>query len=463
MFPLGTLHTTPHSGQQPQTVEVIDPGLHNFGAGPDFFNAKVRVGGQLWVGNVEIHLRSSDWYRHHHEDDPAYNNVILHVVGMKDCEVTAPTPLGRPDRGEETTGHNEETTGHNEELTGGDFGKEGSRILPTLELPVPPEVEANYRELLAEEAYPPCYRVIPQLPKLVVHSWMSALTVERLETKTERIMGWLERTTNDWEQTFFIILARAFGFGTNADTFERWAAGINPQHICKHRDHLEQVEAFFLGTAGLIDPPPALPVREGADTATVANTAAATAGSTSGQPTPFPRREGLGIEREWRFLQAKFRLTPLPRSAWKMGRLRPQNFPQVRLRQLAELYHSRRLDFSRVRSAQNVDDLRALLQARTPEYALSDASIDLLIVNAVAPILFAYGRTHHNETMTERAFALLESIKPERNFITRSWAKAGITSQHAADSQALIELRTRYCDRKDCLRCRFGAAYLKKA
>lgn len=398
MFPLGTLHTTPPSGEEPLEVEVIDPGLHNFGAGPDFFNAKVRIGGQLWVGNVEIHLRSTDWFRHHHETDAAYSNVILHVVGQKDCEVTAP--------GSET-------------------------IIPTLELQVPPEVEANYRELLAEEAYPPCYRVIPQLSKLVVHSWMSALTVERLETKTERIDRWLKHTTNDWEQTFFIVLARAFGFGNNADTFERWAATINPQHICKHRDNLEQVEAFFLGTAGLL------------------------------REEVGGKREEVG-EREWRFLQAKFGLAPLPRSAWKMGRLRPQNFPQVRLRQLAELYHSRRLNFSRVRSAANIDELRSLLTAKTEDYTLSQASVDLLIINAVAPILFAYGRHRGDEALTERAFSLLESIKPESNFITRSWAKAGITSQHAADSQALIELRTRYCDRKDCLRCRFGAAYLKK-
>lgn len=333
--------------------------------------------------------------------------MILHVVGLKDCDVEL-APSGEADGG-------------------------AGRVLPVLELPVPEEVEANYRELLAEEAYPPCYRVIPQLSKLVVHSWMSALTVERLETKTERINGWLERTTGDWEQTFFIVLARAFGFGTNADAFERWAAAINPQHICKHRDHLEQVEAFFLGTAGLLD-----------------ESAAAQS-----------EKEAL-LWREWKFLKAKFGLESLPRSAWKMGRLRPQNFPQVRLRQLAELYHSRRLDFSRVRSALTLNDFYALLTAKTEDYTLSPSSVDLLVVNAVAPILFAYGRSHDDEALTERAFSLLESIKPEHNYITRSWAKAGISSQHAADSQALIELRTRYCDRKDCLRCRFGAAYLKR-
>lgn len=422
MFPLGELHTTPTAGEEPATVEVIDPGLHNFGAGPDFFNAKIRIGRQLWVGNVEIHLRASDWYRHHHETDPAYNNVVLHVVQMKDCEVET----------------------------------EDGQTLPTLELPIPAEVEANWRELMAEEAYPPCYRVIPQLSKLLIHSWMSALTVERLETKTERINHWLKQTTGNWEQTFFIILARAFGFGNNSDTLERWAASINPQHICKHRDNLEQVEAFFLGTAGLLDPPPSPSLQgKGEVTKTIKKPTAEEVSAPS-----LTGRAGGGSE--WRFLQAKFGLTPLPRTAWKMGRLRPQNFPQVRLRQLAELYHSQRLDLSRVLSAKSIDELRALLAARTEEYTLSEASIDLLIINAVAPTLFAYGRSHQDEDLTERAFTLLEAIKPEHNFITRSWAKAGIVSQHAADSQALIELRTRYCDRKDCLRCRFGAEYLKK-
>lgn len=386
MFPLGPLTTT--DGQE---LEIIDPGLHNHGAGPDFSGAKIRIGGQLWAGNVEIHLRATDWYRHHHDTDVAYDSVVLHVVGTKDYEVTA-------------------TNG---------------RVLPTFVLPVPTAVEDNYRELLAEEAYPPCYRVIPQLSRIEVHSWMSALTVERLETKTQRVEHWLQETTGDWERTFFIILARAFGFGTNADAMERWAALINPQHIGKHRDNLEQVEAFFLGMADLLDADDDLRCRE------------------------------------WRFLRSKFELTPLPRSVWKMGRLRPQNSPQVRLAQLAELYHARRLDFSRVRETKDIAAMRQLLTATGGGYTLSDASTDLLIINAIAPILFAYGRSHGDEELTERAFELLEGIKAESNTITRSWAKAGITSQHAADSQALIELRTHYCDRKDCLRCRFGAAYLK--
>lgn len=400
LFPLGNLLTTDGT-----LVEVIDPGLHNFGAGPDFFNAKVRLGEQLWVGNVEIHLRASDWYRHHHDRDRAYDNVILHVVGQHDMDV--------------------EAAGH---------------ILPTLTLSVPAEVQENYRELLSEEAYPPCYRVIPQLAPLMIHSWMSALTVERLETKTERIDNWLRLTDGDWERTFFIALARAFGFGTNADAFERWAATIDLQQAGKHRDDAFQTLALFLGQAGFLPSETDLFTLSPADTEE--------------------------LTKEYRFLQHKFGLTPLPRSTWKMGRLRPQNSPLVRLSQLAELYHSARLNFSMIRKTTDIDALRALLKATTllseRSYSLSEASLDLLIVNAVAPCLFAYGRSHQDEALCDRAFGLLEAIKPEHNTITRCWGRAGITAQHAADSQALIQLRTRYCDRKDCLRCRFGTAYLKK-
>lgn len=186
------------------TVEVVDPGVHNLQAGPDFFNAKVRIDGTLWAGNVEIHTRSSDWFRHHHETDAAYNNVILHVVAVNDSEV----------------------------VTAG--GKQPPQVI----IGVPPAIEANYRELLAEETYPPCYRIIPHVPAITVRSWLSRLTVERLETKTQRVNSYLQRTDGDWERAFFITLARNFGFGTNAEPFEHWAFRIEPSAVGKHRDDL---------------------------------------------------------------------------------------------------------------------------------------------------------------------------------------------------------------------------------
>ncbi len=410
-------------------VEVIDPGLHNYDAGPDFFNAKVRVGGTLWVGNVEIHDRASDWVRHGHDADPAYDNVVLHVVGAADG--AALTSAGESP--------------------------------PQVVLGVPAALRTNYAELLREEPYPPCWRVVPTLPRLKVHAWLSALAAERLEGKTQRIRDYVSRTDGDWERAFFTALARGFGFGTNGEAFELWAAHIPPRTVAKHRDDAFQVEAFFLGQAGLLEP----------------------------ELVPAARRDAYydRLAREYAFLRHKFSLEPMDGHAWRFLRLRPQNFPHVRLSQLAQLYVARRVDLSRLVEAADAEALRALLQteaspywsthytfgrphparrkgatveAAAPRLALSAASLDLLLINTAAPLIFAYGTAHHDEALRSRAFTLLEQVHAERNFITRSWEHAGLRAQHAADSQALVELKRVYCDRKDCLRCRFGAEYLRR-
>ncbi len=413
LFPICEIQTS--SGE---TVEVIDTGLHNMHAGPDFFNAKVKIGGVLWVGNVEIHERSSDWQKHGHDKDTAYNNVILHVCGTLDA--TAQTADGKQ--------------------------------LPQIALSTPPEVTANYRELLAEEAYPPCYRVIPSLPELTIHSWMNALTVERLESKTQRIETLLELTSGDWERVFFITLARNFGFGVNTEAFEQWALNLSLQAAAKHRDDAFQIEALFMGQAGLL----------------------------SDEIVSGEKQDEyyLRLRREYDYLAHKFSLTPINGKLWRFLRLRPQNFPYIRLSQLVEMYHNRHTDFSRLIEAKTTAELHRLLSSHVTPYwethytfghpaaahskTLQKASVNLLIINTVAPLLFAYGRHRNDEDFCERAFHLLENAPAEQNFITRSWSKAGITSAHAADSQALIQLRTRYCDMKDCLRCRFGCEYLRK-
>ncbi len=413
LFPLYGLHT-----ENGESVEVIDSGLHNMHAGPDFFNAKVKIGGVLWVGNVEIHERASNWYRHGHEKDTAYNNVILHVCATLDD--TAQTADGKK--------------------------------LPQTTLSVPPEVLANYHELLAEEAYPPCYRIIPSLSTLTVHSWMSALTVERLEAKTQRIENLLERTGGDWERVAFITLARNFGFGVNTEAFEQWALALPLQAAAKHRDDAFQVEALFMGQAGLLSED--IVAEEKQD------------------------EYYLRLKQEYAYLSHKFSLTPMDGKTWRFLRLRPQNFPYIRLSQLVHLYHTRGADFSRLIEANTAKELHKLLCCRVTPYweshytfgssaaahpkTLQKASINLIIINTVAPLLFAYGRHRNDEKLCERAFRFLEETPAEQNFITRSWSKAGITSAHAADSQALIQLRTKYCDMKDCLRCRFGSEYMRK-
>ena len=394
------LFTTPLLTTRGERLEVLDPGLWNHDSGPDFFNAKIIIGGQEWVGNVEVHLKSSDWLRHGHQEDRAYDNVVLHVVGEADTDV---------------------------QLASG-------RVLPQVVIAAPHDVAESFSALMAQEAYPPCYRIIPHVAQIKVHAWLNALTVERLQQKTERIDRWLQQTGGDWERTFFIALARGLGFGINSDAFELWAAGIDLSQVGKHRDNLEQVEAFFLGTAGLL--PRALKAAEGK------------AGSST----------AALWQREWKFLQSKFGLTAMPPEQWRYLRLRPQNFPHVRLLQLARLYHEAHLSLSPLLQAPDADAVRQLFATALPQ--LQKSSITLLLVNVAAPILFAHGRSHHDDERMEHAFALLESLPAENNNITRSWRLASLTVASAADSQALIQLRHAYCDRRDCLRCRFGAEYL---
>ena len=398
-------------------VEIIDVGLHNHNAGPDFFNAKIRIGGHLWVGNVEIHDNSSDWYRHGHEKDPAYNNTILHIATVIDREVVT---------------------------------QSGIRV-PQMQLSVPETIRLRYEQLQHDELFPPCYRIVPKLPSIVRQAWLSALTTERFEQKTLRIHNYLERTQGDWERTFFVALARNFGFGVNSEAFEMWALNLNFSALGKHRDNMEQVEALFFGQAGLLEP----------------------------DAVPDDRRDNYYalLRREYTFLKNKFGLNAIPASSWRMLRLRPQNVPCVRLSQLADLYYRRKVDFSRILAAPSIADLRTLLTATATPYwqthytfgheapsspkTLRSSSLDLLMINTIAPLLFAYGRNHSMDNLCDRAFELLESIRAEHNYITRSWEKAGIEAKSAADSQALIQLKLSYCDRRDCLRCRFGAEYLK--
>lgn len=413
LFPLHLLRTT--GGQE---VEVIDPGLHNTDAGPDFFNAKVRIGGTLWVGSVEIHRRSSDWLRHGHSGNPAYANVILHVVETADTD-----------------------------LPGTDF--------PQLELPVPPVVRERYEALRAEEAFPPCYRVVPGLDGLKVADWLGALCTERLEEKTARIADQLKACGNDWEQVCFMTLARNFGFGVNGEAFGEWAEHIPLHAVGKHRDDLFQVEAFFFGQAGLL-------TEEGQP---MAHRVAASADSYY-----------LKLQAEYRFLAHKFGLQPMDARRWRFLRLRPQNFPHIRLAQLACVYHRQVFGLSRLLEADGPEALRRLLatgvspywethygfgcESRRSAKQLQTASLNLLLINTVAPLFFAYGRYRSDEALCEKAFGLWESLPAESNYITRSWQAAGLSVRTAADSQALIRLRKHYCDRRDCLRCRFGYEYL---
>lgn len=417
LFPLDGLRTT-----EGEEVEVIDPGLHNHNAGPDFFNAKVKIGGQLWVGNVEIHDRASDWFLHGHEKDVHFNNVILHVVGLADTQ--AETADGcRP---------------------------------PQMELQVPEQVRHNYDELIKTDSYPPCYRIIPSLSRLTKHSWMSALETERLERKTEDIKRRADRCQGSWEAAYFVTMARNYGFGINAEAMEQWALSIPLNDVGHHRDDIFQIEAFFMGQAGLLDPL-SIPERH--------------------RQAAITDEYFFRLNNEYRFLAHKFSLQPVDFHSWRFLRLRPQNFPHIRISQLANLYFHRRASLSQLIECKDMKSVKELLSTSVTSYwqthyafgceskpnekHLSDASLNLLLINTVVPILFAFGRHKLDDTLCDRAFDFLEQLKAEDNHITRTWKDIGLDVENAGDSQALIQLKNEYCDRRDCLRCRFGYEYLR--
>ncbi|MDM8208069.1 DUF2851 family protein [Bacteroides gallinaceum] len=408
LFPLKPLLTA-----EGESIEIIDPGQANYNAGPDFFNAKIKIGGVVWVGNIEIHQQSSEWERHGHHLDSNYDSVILHVASEIDASVR----------------------------------RSDGETIPQLELHCPGYLSDNYRQLIEADRYPACYRLIPALPKLLLHSWLSRLQTERFEQKTDKIMQLLGRHRKDWEHVFFIILARNFGFGTNSDAFEFWAETIPLQAVNKHRDSLFQIEAFFFGQAGLLQEVPA---------------------------DEYTDR----LMKEYTYLSHKFGLKPSANSRWKLLRMRPDNFPHVRIAQLASFYYRSQGLLSALMEAQSLKSLRDMLRCGTSEYwlthyvfgetstphpkTLSNQTIDLLVINTVIPFLYAYGKYKTDNILIQRANGLLEEMRPENNFIVRIWKECGLEAAHAGDSQALIQLKKNYCDIKKCLYCRIGYEYLKK-
>ena len=410
LFPLEGLKTT--AGE---AIEVIDAGMHNHHAGPDFFNAKLKINGVLWIGNVEIHEKASDWYNHGHHQNPTYANVILHVVGEVDAEAVR-------------------------------FGS--SQKIPQLLLTCPDEIRRKYALLMRTDNYPACYAILRDIPMITIHSWLSALQAERYDQKASVITDRLRRCNGHWGQVLFITLARNFGFGLNGDAFETWARRIDLSAVGKHRDDLQQVEAIFFGMAGLLE-------------------------------QPLNDAYYQHLQKEYRYLRHKFNFqAPLQEGVWKLLRIRPQAFPHTKIAQLAYLYQYQEALFSKIVEAKDVETVKSLLQTSTSIYwkshyvfgketvmsekTLSDNSLNLLLINTVIPILLAYGKHKGNDALCYRASEFLEQLKPENNYIIRQWERFGILANNAADSQALIQLRKEYCDKHDCLRCRIGYQYLKE-
>ena len=419
LLPLSELKTT-----DGQPIEVIHPGMENRSDGPDFFNAKVKIAGTLWVGNVEIHGRASDWMQHGHDSNVRYDSVVLHVAETVDKVVvrTDGTPI------------------------------------PQLELKVPQHIADNYAQLHKTEHYPPCYRIIPELSSLTLHSFLSSLLCERFEMRAAQIAERYDAHDKNWDDALFCTLARNFGFGINGEAFEEWARRIDFRAVDKHADNLLQVEAIFFGQAGLLADE-AIPEYYHSELTT--------------------DEYYQSLCREYKFLAHKFGLHPMCYTQWRHLGMRPANFPHVRLAQLAMLYHEHRVSVSKLLAAPDRMSITALLGVNASEYwdthyvfgstvsapikkRITSSTVTLLLINSVAPFYHSYGRRKDNEQYCEQAIALLEQLKAENNYIIRGWSDCGILVKNAADSQALIQLKKQYCDRRDCLRCRIGYEYLKQ-
>lgn len=400
-----------------ERVRVIDPGILNRDSGPDFFNAKVKIDDKTWAGNIEIHMKASDWHRHGHDSDPAYDNVILHVVAINDTFV---------------------------------LRQDGSEI-PQMCVTLPENFYKTFAYLTSSMPEIRCASRLSQIDKMRRTDWLEALTIERMQQKASRIEEILHKHNGDWNTACFMTLARGLGFGLNSLPFEMLAGSINLNHLRRHTDNILQMEAIFFGQAGLLDPM---------------------------QHTDDMRYQLMC--REYQFLARKYTLHPIPKTSWKFARTRPQNLPYRRIALLAKaMSETPDLLNKIIMTGGDEDKLRELFQWHVDSYwsrrltfggdgqteanppMLSDSSINILMINVVAPLLYAYALLHSDLDLKESAINLLLTLPPERNAITKGWQQLGFTPKDAAGSQALIHLRKEYCDRHECLHCRFGNLLLR--
>lgn len=400
-----------------ERVKVIDPGTLNRDSGPDFFNAKVRIGERVWVGNIEIHLRASDWNRHRHGEDPAYDNVILHVVSVDDTEI---------------------------------LRRDGTKI-PQMAVSLPQNFYSTFGYLTSSAPEIRCGGRLDSIPSIHRTDWIESLAIERLQQKADRIDETLRQYHGDWNSACFVTLARGLGFGLNAIPFEMLAQSVCLNYLRRHSDNMLQMEAIFFGQAGLLDS--CLYVDDA--------------------------RYQL-MCREYQFLSRKYDLHPIPKVSWKFAKTRPQNFPYRRIALLAKAMAQTPDLLNRIISVgDDIDRLRSLFRWEVDSYwskrlvfggdnqtdaqppMLSDASINILLINVVAPLMYAYALRHSDHEMKESSFGLLTSLPPERNTYVKAWLPFGFKPVNAAESQALLQLRKEYCDRHDCLRCRFAHRILR--
>lgn len=396
-------------------IQILNPGIRNSHAGPDFQNSRMKIGGMEWIGSAEIHILASGWMEHKHDRDPAYENVVLHVVWQND------TAIRRSD---------------------------GSP-LPTLELMnrVDRKFFQDYQRLVNSPENIPCSKFMPQVKDIVRLSMIDRVLLDRLEAKSLRVFYILQKNHNDWEETCYQLLARSFGHKINADPFQQLARLLPYRLLRKHADKLLHLEALLFGQAGFLED----------DTG-----------------DDYYRL----LTREYNLLRQKYKLSDrrLNKAQWKFLRLRPANFPTIRLAELAALLFYRPSLFSTILETETYKELNSVFSVKQSDYwkghytftrtakeavkSLGASSVATIIINAVVPLLVAYGKSKGDQQYIDRAVAILQQTPGESNTIVTRWKDLGFKSKTAFDSQALIELQNNYCAKRRCLDCSIGVSLI---
>ncbi|MFK7806595.1 MAG: DUF2851 family protein [Saprospiraceae bacterium] len=392
-----------------ERITIQNAGEHNLHAGPDFLNARIYIGDTLWAGHVEIHVKSSEWRKHKHQFDKAYDNVILHVV-LEDDE-----PVCR---------------------------QNGERI-PCLELRkrIPVKMHSRYQKMIHNEHWIPCQFQFHSVGEIIKNLWLDRMLVERLEKKTTDITHVLKNNKNDWETTLYYFLARSFGTKVNAEPFELLARQTPHSIIAKHKSNLFQIEALLFGQAGFLQ---------------------------EDFKDDYPKK----LKKEYQFLQKKYNLIPLKKESFRFLRMRPANFPSIRIAQFAVLLFQSNHFFSKILAAENIQQIENMFRIKLSPYwtnhyrfdkesarktkPLGKASIHLFIINTVAPFLFLYGKHKDESRYKDRALKLLEELPAEHNNIITEWKNLGIKTESAYQTQALLQLKNEYCQKQKCLQCAIG-------
>lgn len=414
VWKLKLFSTTNLESTNGEIIEIISTGTSNPNSGPDFLNAKLKINNQLWAGNVEIHINSSDWYAHNHEIDENYDSVILHVVWEHTVDVFRKT----------------------------------NQPIATLELKnyISKELLDNYQQLFSKNKnWINCEKDIANVDFFIITNWFERLYVERLENKSIQIQNTITKLNNNWEAALFVLLAKNFGLKINAEAFMNFASSFDFSISRKISNNLEQLEALFFGQAGLL--------------------------SNEYESGYFKK-----LKKEYNFLKVKFQLTPISNGQVQFFRLRPNNFPTIRLSQLAMVYQRHQNLFSKIVETENIEEFYELFGLSTSSFweshytfettskksikKITKPFIDLLLINTIIPMKFLYLKNLGTNDLSS-ALTVIAQIKPEKNEIISKFNELNIKSRTAFETQALLQLKNDYCNKQLCLNCAIGKELIK--